>query len=94
MLLYSVNVSLDLYVCDSVPLLIIPSCTSRIIFLLPEAQALAFHSGCICCLLGKHYTTLVMPPALFALVIIGDRVSFFAQTGLDHNPLILSFPSS
>jgi hypothetical protein len=27
-----------------------------------------------------------MPPALFALVVLGDRVSLFVQASLDQNP--------
>jgi hypothetical protein len=35
-----------------------------------------------------------MPPALFALVISGDTVSFFlfAKVGLDCDPSVLCFP--
>jgi hypothetical protein len=38
------------------------------------------------CLLGRCYTTWVMPPALFSVVIFEIGFCFIPQAGLDHDP--------
>jgi hypothetical protein len=42
-------------------------------------------------LIGRHFTTSAMPPALFTLVIFLIRSHFYAQTSLDLDPPIYAF---
>jgi hypothetical protein len=45
----------------------------------------------ILCLLGRHSSAWAKPPALFALVIFGDRVLLFDEVGLDCYPAALGW---
>jgi hypothetical protein len=46
------------------------------------------------CLLGRHSTTWTTLKSIFALVIFWGRVAFYAQAGLDGDPLICASPYS
>jgi hypothetical protein len=42
-------------------------------------------------LLGRHFTAVATPPAVFALAVLEMKVSFCAQAGPDHDPPIYTF---